>query len=215
MKRFQDHEREIVGLLSALVIVCLALILLVCIAGCASAPPATDPVEDPKPITYKASWPEKEWTVILDQALTDLGADLLAANPKDLASYCPPAGARKQCYIGIISSLAKFESNYKPASSYQESFKDSKGNYVISRGLLQISQESANGYGCGIRDAKELHDVETNLRCGVRIMSKWIQKDGVIAGKGSTWLGMSRYWSPFRDATKTKSIQDSTKKLFQ
>lgn len=210
MKNLSDFQR---GMCVGAWIVAGSILALILVVGCTSTPPA--PIEEPKPITYKATWPEKEWTAILDQALTDLGADLLAANPKDLASYCPPAGARKQCYIGIISSLAKFESNYKPASSYQESFKDSKGNYVISRGLLQISQESANGYGCGIRDAKELHDVETNLRCGIRIMARWIIRDGVVAGgKTSAWLGMSRYWSPFRDAAKTKAIQDATKKLF-
>lgn len=184
----------------------------------ATTPPA--PIEEapakPTPIVlYKAGWNNIEWSWMVAKALDELGQDLMKSKPADLASYCPAAGDRKQCFIGILSSLAKYESGYKPASSYQESFKDSKGNYVISRGLLQISQESANGYGCGITKAEQLHDPETNLRCGVRIMNRWIVRDGAVAGgKTSAWKGMARYWSPFRDAAKVKAMQEATKKLF-
>lgn len=178
-------------------------------------PEPAPPPYHPPPVEYKAAWSNPEFTKFTAKALNELGSDLLKATPKDLAEYCPPEGDRKQCYIGIISGLAKFESNFKPTTNYTESFKDAKGKFVISRGLLQISQESANGYGCGISKPEMLLDAETNLRCGVRIMNRWIVRDGVIAGgKTGAWKGNARYWSPFRKADRISSIKAMTKKLF-
>src|SRR5829696_2457230 len=74
-----------------------------------------------------------------------------------------------------------------------------EGNWVISRGLLQISKESGNGYGCGIVNEMVLHDPATNIACGVRIMARWIGQDGYIARRqNGKWRGLARYWSPFR-----------------
>jgi hypothetical protein len=160
-----------------------------------------------------SDWPKKEWTEVTVKALRDLAPDLLSAHPSDAGEWIKGATYNPtQLYTMILSSLAHFESSYNPDATYTEKFPDAHGNRVISRGLLQLSQESANGYGSGITDAKQLHDPETNIRTGVRIMRKLILQDGVIAGEvDGHWKGMARYWSPFRDPKKKAFIQARTK----
>ena len=117
------------------------------------------------------------------------------------SNLTPPE--RQQVWLDILVALTQFESGYDPTRSYTEPFNDSAGRPVISRGLLQISQESANGYGCGITDANQLHDPRTNLQCGLKIASRWVKRDGVVAGgQNRNWLGMARYWSPFRNSKR-------------
>lgn len=197
------------------------LTLLAC--SCTPSPPPRNaelpPIEAPPvPQGFKADWngvkgvPHVEYTDMLVQALDELGADLLAYTPKDFHSWCGNAAKKKEFYVMLFSSLARFESAFKPATSYTENFKDAKGVPVVSRGLLQISKESANGYGCNIKDDKELHDPRTNLRCGVRIAARWIPRDGVIQGKETAgWRGMARYWSPFRKDDRIAAMKAKTK----
>lgn len=113
-----------------------------------------------------------------------------------------------QCWVGILSAMAKYESGFDPNQDYKEDMIDVDGTPVISRGLLQISKTSANSYGCAIGKAAELHDPETNIRCGVRILAKWIPNDGFISSskmivkdgkQKKQWLGGARYWAVLRD----------------
>lgn len=175
------------------------------------------PAPQPKPFVYRTEWPKPEWTAMTVKALKDLGQDLLKANPKDAKEFCPnfdkhTEEERIQFYAMLISALAKFESNYKADATYQENFKDRNGQFIISRGLLQLSIESSNGYGAGLKKAEELHDPETNIRTGVRILNRWIPRDGCIVDlKSGKNLGAGRYWSPFRKADRIASIQAKTK----
>ena len=107
--------------------------------------------------------------------------------------------------MGLLSIVARPESNFKPETTFTESFADSKGKKVVSRGLLQISIESANQkkYGCGIQKAEDLHDPAVNLTCGVKILDAWVQTDGVIASYGQhPPRGGGRYWSTLRERNK-------------
>jgi hypothetical protein len=132
--------------------------------------------------------------------------------PSDVATYCPAyknldAERRRAFWVYLMSSLSFFESNHRPELTFKEPFKDSQGNCVISRGLLQLPRESANGYGCGIKAAVDLHQPAVNIACGVRIMAKWVGNDRVIAGgKSQSWRGLARYWSPFRRADRRSQI---------
>lgn len=147
--------------------------------------------------------------------------------------------ARRRFYVALFAALAKFESAYKDNVAYEEAcyvklrdangkeykgripetkapkgcgIKDAQGKYVVSRGQLQISKESANSYGCKISDSKELHDPKVNIECGNRIAKKWIAQDGVIAGGSSgAWKGMARYWSPFRKSDRIAEIKKKTR----
>lgn len=175
-------------------------------------------------LTIQADWDHKpdgsSWTAITVQALQENGAALLNSAPNDIAQFCPNyENLTRENQVAfwtlLISSLARFESNHDPATSYVEKFRDRQGNFIVSRGLLQLSIESGRGYNCNIPDAQSLHDPEVNLTCGVTIMNRWVgQRDGMITGKsGGKWRGAARYWSPFRNAQKTTAIAERTRKL--
>lgn len=162
----------------------------------------------------RSDWPKGEWDGVTVKALHELASDLLAFNPKDARSWVKgQAYDSVQLYTMLLSSLAKFESDYDPKCSYTEKFADVHGNFVVSRGLLQISIESANGnYGAGLTNAQQLHDPETNIRVGVRIARKLILQDGVISGgSDGAWKGMARYWSQFRKPERLAYMQARTK----
>lgn len=189
------------------------------IMACTQAPSATAPVVL-VPLIQHTDWgtTHQDWNKFTLEAIDVHAPQLKRIAPNDFKKYCGKDFAklsedeRAAFYLSLISALARFESSFKPDVTYTESFTDAKGKKVISRGLLQISQESANGYGCGITDAKMLHDPRTNLSCGVRILARWVEKDGVIQGGGTgAWKGAARYWSPFRKAERYEKIQAFTK----
>jgi hypothetical protein len=164
-----------------------------------------------------AAWDERpegrQWTTIAHNAIDTLAPNLVTIVPTDIDAFCPgyrnasPAN-RRAFYVSLLSELARYESNFDPSVRFTESFKDAAGRPVVSRGLLQISQESANGYGCAITDPEQLHDPATNLRCSVRILDRWITRDQVVSGyTAGAWRGASRYWSPFRDRNKLVDLQ--------
>jgi hypothetical protein len=110
-----------------------------------------------------------------------------------------------------MSALTRFESNFDPSVEFTEpNIFNAQGNRVISRGLLQISRESANGYGCGIANEQQLHDPATNLACAVRIMNRLVPRDDVIGSTASPWRGMAAYWSPFRRPDRRTDMQQWT-----
>ena len=179
-----------------------------------TATPVPTPVPTPKPTpaTMLATplWEAKAtdgklWTAHVMKRLDTLGSALLKAQPSDAATFCPKFKSltqeqRKQFYTYLISAMTRYESNFTPSMSFKEGFDDSDGNPVISRGLLQISIESGNAYGCGFRNTNDLHNPYLNLDCGIRILNRWIgERDLRIAGKvGSKWRGGARYWSVLR-----------------
>lgn len=162
------------------------------------------------PRVILADWPQKEYSAMLVRALQSHGKSLLAAVPADHAKWCDDFSKadKLQFYVMLVSALARFESGFNTNEKYVEDFEDVNGNSVVSRGLLQISIESANGYGAGIKNVAELHDPEINLRTGVLILNKWIPRDGVVQGGSSgAWRGAARYWSPFRKVDRIAAIQ--------
>lgn len=161
-----------------------------------------------------SAWAKKNgdgsWTKATEAAVQN--SKLTGALPADIEMFCPgykarDATARKMFWVGLLSIVARPESNFKPETSYTESFEDAQGNKVVSRGLLQISIESANQkkYSCGIKKAEDLHDPATNLTCGVKILDAWVTTDNAIA----TYIGQSprgggRYWSTLREKADGK-----------
>lgn len=179
----------------------------------APAKPVLGPVAGPQTVLH-SDWPKSDWDAFTVKALRELGGDLLAAHPKDANDWVKgQAYDPVQLYLMLLSALAKFESAYDPGCTYTEKFADAHGHFVVSRGLLQISIESANGnYGAGLTDAHELQDPETNIRVGVRIARKLILQDGVISGGAEgSWKGMARYWSQFRKPERLAYMQARTK----
>ena len=158
-----------------------------------------------------AAWakknPDGSWT---KTALEAVSTSLLASSiPDDIQRFCPAyqtldTDKRNMFWVGLLSAMARPESNFKPATKFTESFSDSSGRKVISRGLLQISIESANQsrYGCNIKKAEDLHIPAVNLACSVKILSAWVRSDNVIATYkiDSENRGGGRYWSVLRES---------------
>lgn len=172
-----------------------------------------------------AAWAQSNldgsWTRSAESAVAK--STLANLVPKDIVYFCPAypklhSNERRKFWVGLLSAMAKPESNFKPHLYYQEKFLDAKGRPVISRGLLQISIESANQqrYGCDIPYPAKLHDPIVNLACGVKILSKWVSTDGVIAKHSQPRVhkGGSRYWSTLRPQRgHLRAIADFTRQL--
>lgn len=174
------------------------------------------------PLTRWASQPEgKAWTKHAEQAVDKYGQSLLSVQPADGELFCKSYANlsqdnRRNFWVHMVSALAKYESSYNPKVTFDETTVDpnmitSQGKPIISRGLLQISKESANGYGCRISDPEELHEPEKNISCAVRILNRWVGRDKLISGReDGKWKGAARYFSPFRNETKLSSLQNQS-----
>lgn len=182
------------------------------IIGGVSSPPAASVSS---PVAFVASWDSRsdgaQWTAFTRAALVTDGKALLQVEPADAADYCPAYATlsgeeREAFWLGLLSAMARFESGFRPATSFPESFNDRNGTPVISRGLLQLSQESANSrlYNCEIGEAEELHDPRTNLTCGAKIMAALVTRDGTIGiQENGRWRGGSAYWSVLRTSSSS------------
>lgn len=189
------------------------------LAGCVTSGNGND-TNTAFPMLWDGKPGSTNWTAISFSAIDRHGPALYSTKPSDITAWCPAylsqtKKERRAFWAYLMSALMRYESNYDPTKTYEENFTDSTGAKVISRGLLQLSIESANGYRCGIQDAKELYDPKTNLQCSVRIMNKWIGQDQVIAATNSAkkWRGLARYWSPFRRASQREAMQRKTREL--
>lgn len=136
-----------------------------------------------------------DWDKALYEAIDNLKQPHDGSTVK-LKTPCKKLDTR-DCAAQLLSAIAKRESNFKTDTKYEENFSDANGR-VISRGLFQISQLSANqsAYSCGIVDAFDLHDPTVNIRCAVKILAYQALKTGVLIDgeKG----GCSSYWSVCR-----------------
>lgn len=176
----------------------LLLILLVsCVVPTEEKPKEVEVID--KPVPFVGRWSNPEYDAILSNALDVYGKDLLVTEPTDCATfYC--LKDEKKFWFNTIINMAYYESSWKTSTQYKENFKDQKGNYIVSRGLLQISIESGKGYDCPLKTEQDLHDPKINLECGVRILNRWVSRDKRIAGHaGGKWLGGARYWSVLRN----------------
>ncbi len=177
-----------------------------------------------------ANWPTFDWTGRHKQVdmwnqsifygIDSIVPDLTQHKVGDITSFCPNYAKlgqteRKYFWIALLAAMARFESNHRPEVKYTEAFTDSTGRRVISRGLLQLSYESARGYKCPIQSGQDLHDAKINLQCGLRIIERWVDRDGVISGKWSgKWKGGARYWSVLRKSSTLSQIKNKTRALY-
>lgn len=160
-----------------------------------------------------------KWTQWTKNAILD--STLLQQIPRDISQFCPKYNhldniTQTKFWVVLLSAMTKYESNFNPQAQYTEKFKDQSGKLIVSRGLLQISKESANQkrYDCQINDEKDLHNAKTNLTCGIKILSYWVKSDGVIASVNGKNKGGARYWSVLRSTNGIlKKIKTHTQTL--
>ncbi len=134
---------------------------------------------------------------IYDMISREVDKITLNPNVKNLCNY-----DIKLCMKNMMYKMVEFESGYNTNATYKENFTDAQGKNVISRGLFQLSVESANGYKCNVT-ANSLHDMETNTRCAVKIMHHWLSKDLIMMSESKN-IGGGRYWSVCRPFVKDK-----------
>jgi hypothetical protein len=191
------------------------LLALVFFVGCGTVPttPIENKPEEVKPVlkSIKNIWPKPEFDEKARAAIHLYGEKLLAATPKDIDSWCLNWSNvdKVSFYSSLLSHMSKFESNFKPELTYTERFPDDSGNKVVSRGLLQVSYESClKGYKVALAKGEELHGVEKNLECSVKILNRLVPEDGLISAKiDGKYKGGARYWSVLRPENKLSLIK--------
>lgn len=152
------------------------------------------------PFTGAARWDGRgqgeAWSQAAMQAIDDAPADLRALVPADIDAWCPgyernPPHLRAAFWVGTVSALARYESTFDERAV---------GGGGAWHGLLQISPATARHYGCDATSGEALRDGEANLACGLRIMSRTVARDGVVAASGG---GIAADWGPMsREATR-------------
>ena len=115
--------------------------------------------------------------------------------PKDIGNWCPSythndTSAREAFWIGLLSTLAKHESTYRPTAV---------GGGGKWYGLLQILPATARGYGCAAQSRSALKNGAANLQCALRIMAVTVPRDGVVS---YGMRGVAADWGPFHSRTK-------------
>ena len=156
-----------------------------------------------KPDLPPARWDHKPqaevWTTTALSALDSHASPLVDITPADIETWCPGYATaseedRKAFWVGLISTLAKHESTWRPGVSGGE------GRW---HGLLQISPATARGYGCDATSAEALKSGTANLSCGLRIMSTTVARDGVVSAGGG---GVAADWGPFNQPKKRSDM---------
>jgi hypothetical protein len=143
------------------------------------------------------------WTRAALSALQGEAARLPAIVPRDIAAWCPAypaadAAQRRAFWAGLASALARHESGHRAGAV---------GGGGLYHGLLQILPATAQGHGCLARSGEALQDGPANLACGLRIMSRAVARDGVIAQASGRWGGVAADWGPLRSAEKRAQMQ--------
>lgn len=173
----------------------------------AACQPATQAEAPPEVVTrWEHRAEAAAWNDAAMRALQEDGAAMLALSPRDVATFCPeyasadPEG-RAAFWVALMSGLARYESGHRPEAA------GAGGRY---QGLLQISPATARFHGCDLDAPRGLYDGATNLACAVRIATRAVVRDGVIAtGRG----GVAADWPPMRDPAKRDEIAAFTRAL--
>ena len=162
-----------------------------------------------------SSFTSEEIKNYTQQKIKELGLDKLS--PSDKAAFFPNGGTDAE-WMALITAMMKEESGHNPSLTYTESFKDKNGNYVISTGLLQLSQESVRGYAAynpalANITTEDLKNPQTNIDAGLTILKRLVERDGCIScsykdSNGNTvYQGGAAYWSVLRPSGKLEEVK--------
>lgn len=169
---------------------------------------ALRPVARTEIVIPKARWDHRRegqtWSRAALLALSSHASVLPQRVPSDIGEWCPAYVSatevqRKQFWVGLVSTLAKHESTYRP---------DAVGGGGKWYGLLQILPATARGYGCRARSGSALKDGSANLACALRIMAVTVPRDGVVS-RGMR--GVAADWGPFHSRAKRQDMMSWTR----
>ena len=164
------------------------------------------PSQQTKPL--RSAWPSLDWQEYVYSKVANM------PHAKDGKEFCPN-GLTQRNWVHMMASIAKHESNYDPKLVYKEKFKNSRGEFILSTGLHQISYEQSRhkDYGYPNVTTEQLKDPKTNIDIAVKIMRRLVTADGVVANHtGTTWKGGAKAWSVLRTTGKLQSVKDYMKK---
>lgn len=140
------------------------------------------------------------WTRAAMRALDSHGQRLLDTVPRDIEQWCPAYAdggewERKAFWAGLLSTLSKHESTYRPTAV---------GGGGLWYGLVQILPATARGYGCQARTGEALKDGALNMSCAVRILNVTVPRDNVVS-RG--YRGVAADWGPFHSSRKREDMR--------
>jgi len=168
--------------------------------GCSSSRREPPPAFAQQAFTPAMRWDHRaeasQWTAAAMRTLrSGAGQPLRAVVPRDIAAWCPTypannAELRAMFWVGLLSAMAKHESTWNPAAV------GGGGQWF---GLMQISPDTARGYGCAATSGAALQDGAANLSCALRIMAQTVPRDGVVA---QNMRGVAADWGPFHNDAK-------------
>jgi hypothetical protein len=169
-------------------------------------------VSDDATLSWDSRPERKPWSAQLRQSIASAKQELEQGNPERFApGYVELTESRQiKFWAELFVSIAHFESSWKPSEIFHEP--PSLG--VDSVGLLQLSYEDERIYRLEHldRNARSLEDPLVNLRCGVKIMSVLVAKDGVVAASdGGKHRGGARYWSVLRAGHHIDEIRSAAR----
>lgn len=148
------------------------------------------------------------WTRAAMVAVGDQGAGLSDVIPRDIATWCPAYAQnsktmREAFWVGMMSSLSKYESTYNPTAV---------GGGGQWYGLLQIYPDTARRYGCRATTGEALKNPADNLSCAARIMAVTVTRDRAVALHDERWRGVAADWGPMTNRGKIADMAAWTSK---
>jgi hypothetical protein len=154
----------------------------------------------------------KPWSEQLLKSVALAKEELDRGNPEQFVPGYSELSESQQIklWAELFVAMARFESNWKS----HEIFHEPPPLGVDSIGLLQLSYEDEPLYHLEHldRSVKSLEDPLVNLRCGVKIMSTLVAKDGVVASSDSgRHRGGARYWSVLRAGHHIEEIRTAAR----
>ncbi|MDP9039434.1 MAG: hypothetical protein M3O02_09200 [Acidobacteriota bacterium] len=181
------------------------------------APPT--PVEQKREQLGGPTW-DPTWDKLVEQALP---ASFLSPDAgRDLRSLCPrfdtlPEADKRAFWAYFFQALAAAEAGLKPTSNVRHTepavaVKDKvTGAPVHSEGLLQLTYEDSERYGCDFNweadrrlpasdGARSILQPRNNLECGIRIL------DQQLFTQHKPLLSSSSYWSTLRPGTASYRV---------
>ena len=176
------------------------------------APPT--PIAEKKDELGMPSW-DPAWDATIEQSLPP---EMLSnSEARAVKPFCPQfqemsEADRKVFWAYVFQALAGAEAGLKPTTDVRHTepevaVKDSVTNRMVrSEGLLQLTYEDSDRYGCAFdwdkdkqlseKDPqKTILQPENNLKCGIRIMSSQLIDKHKPLATGSS------YWSTLRPGT--------------
>jgi hypothetical protein len=187
--------------------------------------PSTPMAEEKARLGDNATW-RWQWDAVIEKAIPD---GLISSNvPGDVKFFCPRFNSMREVdkrvyWAYFFQALAGAEAGLDATSNVRHeepevAVKDSVSHRIVrSEGLLQLTYQDADRYGCQFdwekdrnldehNPSKTILQPANNLLCGVKILEfQLIQQKKPLLSKTSYWSPLRPGWPGFRVFLKQMS----------